>query len=90
MKNLKFWNNFRYAIAIKFFDKEKQCEETNYVTAVVGKQFEYHSKTEILENEIKVQTFTLEQAVDYLNAMFCNGYKVSLFPYFEGEVLWAM
>lgn len=83
---MKFWENFTYRIRIDnvyFYDE--QIYKTCYVTSVNNetKTFEMKTEEQVKEQGLKFKIFKLGQAVDLMNAMFCNGYLSSIEPYFE-------
>lgn len=85
---MDFWRNFTYCIKIEFYYPKEDKTEMAYVTAVnySPKTFEYRTLKQIQEQGLSIETFKLEQAVDLMNSIFCNGYKASIEPYFKEEV----
>ncbi len=73
---MSIWKDFRYAIKI---DDDKYITDVSYSP----KTFEYKSLAEIQRQGLKILSFSLNRAVDLMNAIYCNGYRVSMEPYNE-------
>lgn len=86
MRGLEFWKNFTYAVKFELHNPEKKETKVNFVTDVnySNKTFEFRTLEEISKQNKKICRLNLEEAVDLMNSMVCNGYQnVSMQPYFE-------
>ena len=77
------WDNFKYCIMLEFYEPKTKKLSTCYVTEVNNgdKTFKYKTVKEIQSGEAKPLSFGLEQAVDLMNCIYCNGYDVAIKPY---------
>lgn len=75
------WDKYRYAIKLEF-DNSEDC----FVTRIdnESREFEYHTELEIKSDpeRLNVMTFSEKQAIDLMNRMFVNGYRVMVMPWF--------
>lgn len=84
MRGLGFWKNFTYRVKIEFYKPKTKQTELNFVTAVNydDKTFEFNTLDEIKKENKDICVFNLEEAVELMNSMVCNGFSASIEPYF--------
>ena len=77
------WDEFKYCIMLEFNDIKTKKLTTCYVTEVNNsdKTFKYKTVKEIQKGEAKPLSFSLVQAVELMNCIYCNGYDVAIKPY---------
>ena len=85
LRGLGFWKDFTYRIRVEFYYPETKEEKKTYVTDVnfSQKSFEFKTLEEIKKEKKQIKIFKLDEAIELMNSMVCNGYTALIEPYFE-------
>lgn len=81
------WKNFRYCVKIECFYHKTNQIAFKYVTSINNdtREFTYHTLEEIEEQKLSIVKLTIKNAEDFMNRLYCNGFKASIEPYFGGN-----
>ncbi len=83
----ELFEDFTYGIEIRFVNLKTNKKTIKYITEVnyCQKTFVMKTEEEIDKEGLEILAMKKNQAIELMNCLFCNGYLVSMFPYFKKE-----
>lgn len=81
-RGLKFFENFRYCVKVEKYYPDTGKTETEFVVDVdwKNKTTDLMTREEATTKGVLIQFFDLETAVELMNGLYCNGFKVAMAP----------